>query len=195
MRPRLGIALVLVVCLSTSLPAGADMRTVTDDNDTKGRLDIISASHDHRATEAGKQFLVHRIEMHDPWRSRLLTNNRRQAVYVQILFDTRQDVGYDDYSGVTEREVIVMYRRKKLRAILYNHLGDPPKRLARLPIQRTGENGFEILITKRQLKKGELSYYEWGVQTVFSKKGHEHCPPRKTCFDQAPDKKYQRHNL
>lgn len=112
---------------------------------------------------------------------------------IHLFFDTRQDVGYENYSFVTERRIEIFFKRDRLRAKMYNNLGDPPKFIANVKVRRGGRDQVYVVVPRRLLKRGKLPYYEWAFMTVYSKRGDKDCPLSDPCIDKIG--KYIRHDL
>jgi hypothetical protein len=186
--------ILLAATIGLVTPVSADYGRYLDaGGDAKGRLDIADVIYSHRKWGGERRF-SHLVSMWRSWKPRMLDRPHR---VIHLFFDTRQGVGYEDYSFVTERRVEIFFRRGRLRAALYNHLGDPPRRIANVRVRRSGSRGVFVVIPRRLLKRGRLRYYEWAFMSVFSRKGHRLCPLRDPCVDRTGRRRsdYFRHDL
>lgn len=192
MRGRsLKLVLVSISLLLAFVPsASADYGMALDpQGDTAGRLDVDTIIFSHRRLN-GQRGVSHLVTTHRSWKPRML---RRPHRVIHLLFDTRDDVGYQRYSMVTERRVEIFFRRGRLRALLLNNLGDPPKKIANVRVRRSGSNGAYVVIPLKLLSKQRLRNYEWAFMTRFAKRGHPRCPLSDPCFDKTGP--YQQHDL
>lgn len=182
-------ALVLFASAAT-----ADERGIADGDTAHGPLDIARVSHGHAFDDERRAVLVHTIEMHGSWSAREDLRGNEIIVY----FDVDTDRGYRDYSGVTERRIDIFFSNGQLRANLVNNLGDPPKLIARLDVAKRDARTVQVEVRPDQLKRrGTLKRYWWGVQSLYSRRGHAECPNRQACSDQAPNRPagYVRHGV
>ena len=187
---RLGSIVAVAIALSLCAPASADYGRLMDPaGDVQGGLDIADLIFSHR-NSSGEKKVSHLVSMHRSWKPSML--HRRNRV-IHLLFDTVQDAGYENYSFVTERRIEIFFARGKLRAKMYNNLGDPPKFITNVRVRRSGSKGVYVVVPLRDLSRRRLSYYEWAFMTVFSRRGHQECPLTGPCVDKVG--KYIRHDL
>lgn len=183
------LASILSVFIVGAAPLRADTKRWFDGDDARGPLDIAAISHGHRMGPKGGRQLVHTIRFHRAWPVRKLKH--RGFAHVQL--DRR---GHRD--GPQEREVWIVYRRGHLIATMYNTLGDPPKKLARVQLWRPDRRTVKIAFPKKLIKRRGLERYKWSV-IAFVESGHELCPKRDACSDLAPNpangRRFVRHVL
>jgi hypothetical protein len=187
------VALVLVAALLDSVSGTAavhaDTRRWRDGNDARGPLDIALVSQGHRMGPKGVPQLVHTIRLHRAWPVKKL----RHQGFVHVLFDRK---GHPN--GPEERNLWIVYRGGHLVATMYNSLGDPPKRLARVALWRPDWRTVKVAFPKTLLKRRGLERYKWSVLS-FVEARHELCPRRDGCSDLAPNpanrRRYVKHVL
>lgn len=185
------IMISAAVAMSAAVaPASADYGRLLDPaDDTHGALDITDLIFSHR-NWGGKKRFAHLVAMDHAWKPKLLD---RQHRVIHLFFDTRQKVGYEQYSFVTERRVEIFFKDGRLRGVLFNNLGDPPKRISNVRVRPSGNKGVYVVVPKQLLSRRPLRYYEWAFMTVFARRGHPHCPLSDPCYDRIGD--YIRHDL
>jgi hypothetical protein len=177
-----------------SIPAGADRDARTDANNSAGPLDIARIVYEHRP--GNSSILVHKVVMQERWTNRVLSSSVRDNRGIRVTFNIRPRVGYSCIGCITEREVFVDVKDGDLRAILYNHLGDPPRKIADLRVWRPNRRTVAFALKKRQLMRRDRDHYDWGVGTIYMRRGDESCPRRDPCFDLAPGRqRLLRHDL
>ncbi len=179
---RVVISGTLVLLVAT--PAGADRVAGRDTNDAAGPLDIARIVHEHRSGDP--DVFVHKIVMFEPWKRSALNPSARENRGITVTFDVRPRAGSSCIGCITEREVLIFVENRRLTARLYNHLGDPPRKLADLPVWRPNRRSVVFAVRKAQLMRRDRDHYDWGVQSAYARRGSESCPPRNTCFDLAP---------
>ena len=177
-----GCAAALVMAFAA--PAGADRGVERDPNDARGPLDIARIVHKHSPND--EDAFIHKIVMQTAWDEAILEDGVRLERNIWVTFDVRQRVGSECVSCITEREVLIDVVNGRLRATLLNHLGDPPKKLARLPVWRPDRRTVAFAVTRSQLRKSDYSFYEWGAMSIYQRRGHDHCTGRDACFDRVP---------
>lgn len=185
---RVAILVTVVGLLGIAFSAHADMVAKTDGDDTPGRLDIARIAVKHRS--AHPNVFIHKITMQRAWDSSLLKSGFHATRQIRATFDVRRKVGYGCIGCISEREVIINFVDGKLRATLYNHLGDPPKRLKSLPVWRPTRRTVAFAVTRKQLRRSDYSSYDWGVVSFFEQRGSEHCRPGSGCSDLVPNGRY-----
>lgn len=188
-RPALVLVTTAVLVALVGAPARADQRRFPDGNVARGPLDIARIAHGHRMGPNGVRQLVHTVRLYRAWPVKKL----RHRGFVHLDFDRR---GHPD--GPQERSVWIVYRRGRLVATMYNTLGDPPKRLARVALWRPDWRTVRIAFPKTLLRKRPLDRYKWSALS-FVEGRHELCPERDGCFDHAPNlanrRRYVKHVL
>jgi hypothetical protein len=180
-----GKQLVALLCLTVALvgpPSGigtASEASIRDQNDTRGRLDLIEVAHSHnRESEA----VTHTIRTHDRWRSRLL---HTEATEIDYWFSTDDD-------PAPEKVIYVTYRSGSLRAKLYRYQASPDGAdvtlIRNLTARHPRLRRLEVRVPKRYLRTGEGSAYRWWSTTYFYDPEHSVCDQQYFCSDRAPDK-------
>lgn len=176
----------------SATPAAADRTAERDASDTAGPLDIARIVHKHR--KGRPSIFIHKIVMHDRWANSAISS-RHDSRWITVTFDVRR-AGYGCIGCISEREVIITSEGGRVHAALYNHLGDPPRKLANLRVWRPDHRSVAFSVRKSQLMGRSRDHYDWGVGTVYHKRGDEDCPPRRSCFDYAPRRRQLlRHQL
>lgn len=169
--------------------ARADTRRWHDGNDARGPLDIAAIAQGHRIGPNGVRQLVHTVRLRRAWPVKKL----RHRGFVHLTFDRPGHRG-----SPPERTVWIVYRRGRLVATMYNTLGDPPKRLARVALWRPDWRTVKVAFPKTLLKRRGLERYKWDALS-FVEGRHELCPDPDGCTDLAPDpqkgRRYVRHVL
>jgi hypothetical protein len=127
------VAFSLLIAL-VALPAQADRLAKADRNDTKGPLDIARIVHKHLLGHPN--VFVHKIVMQKRLRRRALHSTNQDSRRITVTFDVDRAKGYQCIGCITEREVLIFAKNGHIVARLYNHLGDPAKKLANLPVWR-----------------------------------------------------------
>jgi DNA-binding transcriptional LysR family regulator len=180
--------------LAPSSASLADRVAKADGDDTRGPLDIARIVHKHR--KGHPNVFIHRIIMQRKWRRRALRSTPKHDGAITVTFDVDPSRGYHCTGCVTEREVLIFVKHHRLIATLYNHLGDPPRKLADLPVWRPNHRTVAFSVRRRQLSGKRLDSYDWGVETRYSR-WRSSCPASNTCFDMAPNHAHDlvRHNL
>jgi hypothetical protein len=175
------LALFLAV---TSAPR-ADTRRFDDGTKARGPLDIVRISHAHR--KGGK--LVHTIRLRRAWPVKKL----RHQGFVHVTFELR---GHD--GNPPERTLWIVYEKGRLGAHMYSTLGDPPKHLSRVRLERPDWRTVRAVFPKELLRKRPLARYRWNVIS-FVEGRHELCPRGHGCRDAVPNpsdgRVYVRHVL
>lgn len=186
------VVLVTLLVAMAPAPAGADRGLDRDADDTAGPLDIARIVHKHR--KGRPNVFVHKIVMHDRWTNRAISS-RHDSRHITVTFDVRR-AGYGCIGCISEREVVITSQEGRVQATLYNHLGDPPRKLADLRVWRPNDRSVAFAVRKRQLMRKARDHYQWGVGTTYQRRGDEDCPPRRSCFDYAPRRReLLRHQL
>lgn len=185
---RVAILVIVLGLLGVSFPAHADTVAKADGDDTAGRLDIVRIVVKHRRNHPN--VFIHKITMHRAWDSSLLRSGVHATRQITTTFDVRRNVGYGCTGCITEREVILDFFDGELHATLYNHLGDPPRRLKSLPVWRPTARTVAFVVSRKQLRHSDYSSYDWGVQSLFEKRGSRHCRSGDGCSDLVPDRRY-----
>ena len=174
---------------SVALPAGADQRRARDADDTKGPLDIAWIKHGHRTNTRGVRQLVHTVRLYKRWPARRL----RHRGYVHLFFQLRGHPGNPE-----ERTLWIVYEKGKLRARMYNALGDPPKFLANVGLWRPDGRTVKVTFRKSLLRRRPFDHYKWSALS-YIEGGHPLCGRSNGCGDFAPDlkrgKRYLRHDI
>lgn len=178
------MAMVLSLLLVAS-PAHGDRVRKSDGDDTRSPLDIARIVAKHRSGHSN--IFIHKVRMHDRWKSSLLESGHKATRSITLTFDVRRNVGYSCTGCITEREVMIIFRDGKLHATLYNHLGDPPKKLRSLPVWRPNKRTVAFAVTRKQLRSSRYSSYDWGVMALFEKRGFQGCRPGRGCSDLVPN--------
>ncbi len=192
MRRTIVVVLVMLLVAMTPAPAGADRALDRDADDTAGLLDIARIVHKHRKRRPN--VFVHKIVMYDRWTNSAISSPH-DSRRITVTFDVRR-AGYGCIGCITEREVVITSQSGDLRAVLYNHLGDPPRKLADLRVWRPNDRTVAFSVRKRQLMRKDRNHYDWGVGTIYQRRGDQDCPPRRSCFDYAPRRReLLRHQL
>ncbi|MDQ4126060.1 MAG: hypothetical protein M3134_10765 [Actinomycetota bacterium] len=188
MRCRICL-LVLVGVFVSHGAAHADTRGWRDGNDARGPLDIVRIEHAHRASPDGVRQLLHTVRLDRGWP----VDRLRHRGFVHLIFELP---GHPD--NPPERAVWIVYRKGKLVATMYNTLGDPPRKLARVALLRPNRRTLKVAFPKSLLRKGDVRRYRWNVVS-FVEGRHELCPRRSGCTDWAPnpqdDHRYVKHVL
>ncbi len=181
-------ALVSLLCALTVLPAWADRLAKADGNDGHGPLDIVRIVHKHRVGHPN--LFIHKIVMEKPWTRRAIHSSSQQSRFITVTFDVDPSRGYHCIGCVTEREVLILARHGRIIARLYNHLGDPPRKLASLPVWRPNRRSVAFSVRRRQLSGKHVDHYYWGVKSLYTRSGSS-CPRSKPCVDLAPNHRHQ----
>lgn len=180
---------VAVIVALGVLPAAADENQVRDGDDTRGPLDIAWIKHGHRTKANGQRQLVHTIRLYERWPVRRL----RHRGYIHLFFDLRGHPGNPE-----ERTLWIIYEDGKLKAEMYNTLGDPPKYLGDVPLWRPNGRTVKVAFRKSLLRRRDFDYYKWGALS-YIEAGHPLCGRSQGCGDLAPDvgdgKRYVKHDL
>ncbi|HYP24854.1 MAG TPA: hypothetical protein VEV43_14895 [Actinomycetota bacterium] len=186
---RMSVVLLVAAMLVGATGAVADTRRWRDGNEARGPLDIARIAQGHRIGPKGVAQVVHTIRLHRAWPVKRL----RHRGYVVVQFDRR---GHPD--GPNERMLRIFYKRGGLVATMYNSLGDPPKRLARVALWRPDRRTVKVAFPPKLLKRRGLERYEWNVMS-FVEGRHDLCAKRHGCMDLAPNRengrRYVRHVL
>lgn len=188
MRRMLLVAIAVAVGLAV-MPAAADQKRVVDGNDTTGPLDIHWIKHAHRTNAKGQRQLVHTVRLYERWPVRRL----RHRGYVHLFFQLRGHPGNPE-----ERTLWIIYENGKLKAEMYNTLGDPPKYLRDVRLWRPDGRTVKVAFRKSLLRRRDFNYYKWGALSYIEGR-HPLCGRSQGCGDFAPDvrdgKRYVRHQL
>lgn len=159
-----------------------------------GPLDIARIVHKH--LPGHPNVFVHKIVMQKAWKRRALHSTNRDTRGITVTFDVNPSQGYHCIGCVTEREVLIFAKNGHIVAKLYNHLGDPPRKLANLSVWRPNRRTVAFSVRRRQLSGKHLDFYDWGVESIYARAGSS-CRRNQPCFDFAPNHKFQllRHQL
>lgn len=183
------IALVAALVVAAAPASLADTKRWRDGNDARGPLDIASISHAHRMGPKGVRQLVHTVRFHRAWPVRKL----KHKGFVHLQIDRPGHRG-----SPQERTVWITYRKGRLIATMYNTLGDPPKKLARVQLWRPSRRIVKVAFPKTLLKRRGLERYKWNA-IAYVEGGHDLCPGRNGWTDLAPNpaggRRYVRHVL
>jgi len=184
------VSWVLAVVIGALLvPAGADERRRRDGDDTTGPLDIAWIKHAHRTSPRGVRQLVHTVRLYERWPA----NRLRHRGYIHLFFQLKGHSGSPE-----ERTLWIIYKDGRLRARMYNTLGDPPKFLAKVGLWRTNGRAVKVAFRKSLLRRRAFSRYRWGALS-YIEGDHPLCDRSQGCGDFAPDlrrgKRYVRHEL
>jgi hypothetical protein len=182
-----------LICL-VALPAQADRLAKVDGNDTSGQLDIARIVHKHLLGH--RNVFVHKIVMQKRLRRRALHSTNQDHRRITVTFDVNRSKGYPCIGCITEREVLIFAKNGHIVARLYNHLGDPAKKLANLPVWRPNHRTVAFSVKRRQLSGKHIDFYDWGVESLYTRAGSS-CPSNEPCFDSVPNHSYHllRHQL
>ena len=159
-----GTVTLLLVALPSA--AGAGTRSVTDADDTRGRLDVASATHGHDG-----RALVHTVRMQRRWASSVLDEG-----VVTLLFRI---------SG-RYRTLDVHHRDGRLtgRICTENAVGDDSDCSRQVVLSRPDRRTLSVTLARRLLQP-LLRSYSWQVVTLLDN-GEGRCP-ETVCLDQLPD--------
>ncbi len=147
--PTAAGALSLVLLFSSA--SSASPRWVNDRNDTRGFLDIRAVAHGHGE---GKR-LKHTMTTFARWRSRDLWCGTGAFVFPKL-----------------DREIIVFYRRGKLRAVMID--SDTRESIGSPVVSRPTRRRVAVDFPRKWLRRG-LNSYAWFGRTV--RRGQK-CPHR-----------------
>jgi hypothetical protein len=177
-----------------ALPAVADWVYKADGNDTHGPLDIARIEQKH--SKDHPNHFIHKVVMYRRWRRPAIHSTTKHSRYIHVTFDVDPSRGYHCIGCVTEREVLIFAKHGHLIAKLYNHLGDPARKLANLPVWRPNRRTVAFSVRKRQLSRKHLDFYDWGVETFHERTGSS-CSQSKPCSDLSPNHRHRllRHDL
>ena len=161
-----GTVTLLLVALPGAAGAGAGTRTVTDADDTRGRLDVTSATHGHDG-----RALLHTVRMQRRWASSLLDDGE---VTLQFRINGRF------------RTLDVHHRDGRLvgRICTEAAAGDVSSCSRQVGLSRPDRRTLSVTLASRQLGPA-LSSYSWQVVTLLDN-GEGRCPDT-VCLDQLPD--------
>jgi hypothetical protein len=194
MRRLVHVAVLSLLLSLFAPPALADRVAKLDGDDTPGPLDIARIEHKHLSGHPN--VFVHKIVMESGWRRRAIHSTARHDRYIIVTFDVDPSKGSHCIGCITEREVLIRASRAHVVATLYNHLGDPPRKLRTLPVWRPSRRTIAFSIRRRQLSHKHIDFYDWGVQTMYERTASL-CPRSAPCPDTAPNdsNRLLRHDL
>jgi len=183
---KAGIGLIAVIVAAAAV--GADEGRLLDANDTQGPLDVASIHHGHRANDKGRRQLIHTVRLHDAWRVKRV----RDRAWIRLFFQLRGHRGNPE-----ERTLLITYEDGKLRAKMYNSLGDPPKFLANVALWRPNRRTVKVAFRRSLLRRRDFGHYRWSARSFID--GKAWCSDRDGCSDSVPDgdgaKRYVTHYI
>jgi hypothetical protein len=194
MRRALAVAVCGVLLSLIALPALADHVVQSDGNDTHGPLDIARIEHKH--LRGDPVVFIHKIVMQRGWRRRAIHSTAQHDRYIIVTFDADLSKGSHCIGCISEREVLIHASRWHVFATLYNHLGDPPRKLTNLHVWRPSRRTIAFSVGRHQLSHKHIDFYDWGVETFYERSASS-CPQKDPCFDMTPNhpNRLLRHNL
>lgn len=170
MRRRVAAAVAVIVAAAFLIPlfAGARHVDVTDDNDTRGVLDV------RRVEVRGRSRPVFKVITFARWATKRIYDRGNALIY----FDTFGNKRFDYYA-------LVRAQKDDLRASLYrDRTVKKDFIIARLDEWRRNHKSLSVKVPLRRMRFGKKRVaYRWSVQTLFT---GPRC--RRVCFDFAPDR-------
>ncbi len=167
LRPLVAAVVGALVGTSMMIGAVAGHLAVTDDNDTRGLLDV------RRVTHTGGERPRWNVITYDGWTKRRLFD----VGYVTLLIDTK---------GNSHPDYYVLAGSFGTR--LYGHLwrdraSRPDYKIAKVKVWKASWKKVAIKLPLAKMKIGSRRVvYRWQVETLFT---GPRC--RQVCFDLAPD--------
>ena len=179
-------ALTAAVLLTMAPPGGADVRTVTDPDDSEGALDLMEVEHDHEVDEVtGQQLVVHRLSTYEDWDDDLLAEDPI-ANNLTIYFDV---------AGPHRRQrtlVIATEEDGSLYAEMRSS-GGSVRGYARA--WRIDARTVAVAFPKRLLRRGLEAYDWWAVAATAGDCGEEPVPGCPHDIDRVPDEGAIKHGI
>lgn len=170
MSRRVLVLVAVVVGLAVALPllAVANHAYVSDDNDTRGLLDVRSARVNANQPPAWKVVTYPRWSVAEMW----------DAGYLTIRLDTFGSTRFDYYALVRSDGY------KLVGELMRDRATKSDTRVAWLKAWHPDPRVAKVRIPLRKMEIGKnRNYYRWRVQTIFVTPS---CP--RTCLDNVPDR-------
>jgi hypothetical protein len=155
------VAFLLMIGLLSAGQAAAHTFTKTDGNDSRGRLDIRTASVSHHL-----KAVVHTVRTYDPWKQQTLENDS----FFVIQIDKNNNRRY-------ERCAFIYHGRGRLRGLL-SDCGS--QFVMKLPVTKLNGTTARISIPKSETG---LVYW-WGIASIWDGPA----PCRSGCVDFSPNR-------
>jgi hypothetical protein len=168
-RLLIGLFVFSVVLPTMATPAIADTVSVTDPNDTNGRLDIRRIAHSHAAD--GR--LKHRVSTYRRFGPRAL----RHGHILLHLAPPSEDA---------HRYVLVFSYKRRIRAVI----GDDQDFIGLRRVTRP--NRKSVVVWLRPTDLGDPPSYRWQALSQWSAPTG---PCSESCLDHAPNRRYLKHTL
>lgn len=161
--------------------AVADRASGRDPTDSQGRLDVAAVGHGHRDGR-----LAHRVKMHDPWKSNLLSGKRK---WIALWISTNDTA--DSPEGF-ERLIWIHYSHDRLTAGIYRQKADESgfhiryRLIRKIPVHRPNRRTARVTFNPNLLGR-DVSKYRWFAQTGWQvRKGPCSSNDGQTVDDPAP---------